>query len=184
MVQAMGVALGYPEILFYLRHMLARRPWGRSRLVHEGARLPALMAETLLGQAKLFVGLLEDLPYPHNRVIPDPARPGRISIDYTIGSELMARRALLRRLIARACGWKMAFLSRDPEPNWGHPCGTLRMGRAPGTSVTDGGGRVWGLPNLWVADASVFPTSMGVNPSLTIAAHALRVAQDITGGRS
>ena len=62
------------------------------------------------------------------------------------------------------------------EPNFGHPCGTLAMGTAPATSVLDASGRVHGIRNLWVTDASVFPTSMGVNPSLTIAANALRVA--------
>jgi choline dehydrogenase-like flavoprotein len=39
------------------------------------------------------------------------------------------------------------------------------------------------VPNLWVTDASVFPTSMGVNPSLTIAANALRVADRIKDSR-
>ena len=75
-----------------------------------------------------------------------------------------------------------AFLSFEPEPNFGHPCGTLRMGDDPATSVVDAGCRVHGLDNLWVADASVFPTSMGVNPSLTIAANALRVADRMTEG--
>ncbi|HBT00061.1 MAG TPA: hypothetical protein DEB47_09395, partial [Citreicella sp.] len=39
--------------------------------------------------------------------------------------------------------------------------------------------RAHGLRNLWVADASFMPTSMGVNPSLTIAANALRVADHL-----
>ena len=58
------------------------------------------------------------------------------------------------------------------------------MGHDPATSVTNQWGRVHGMAGLWVADAAVFPTAMGVNPSLTIAAHALRVAHDITGGHS
>jgi choline dehydrogenase-like flavoprotein len=53
------------------------------------------------------------------------------------------------------------------------------MGTDAGNSCTDANGRFHGVAGLWVADASVFPTSMGVNPSLTIAAHALRVADDI-----
>ena len=178
MVQAMGVEVDQGQILHTLRQRAARHALGRNRLVREGLRLPALLADRLLGRAKLFVGLLEDLPYAHNRVLPDP---DRIVIDYTLAPELLARRALFRRLIRRALGPGMAFLGLGPEPNWGHPCGTLRMGRDPATSVTDQWGSVHGTPGLWVADASVFPTSMGVNPSLTIAAHALRVAHDITG---
>ena len=68
------------------------------------------------------------------------------------------------------------FLSITPELNWGHPCGTLCFGHDPERSVTRADGRAHDVTNLWVADSSFMPTSMGVNPSLTIAAHALRVA--------
>jgi choline dehydrogenase-like flavoprotein len=137
-----------------------------------------------MGTAKLFVGLLEDLPYAENRVRLDPEAPGRIVIDYRIAPELLTRRRLFRRLIRKAMrGQRTAFLSHAPEPNFGHPCGTLRMGADPAASVVDGWGRAHEVPNLWVADASVFPTSMGVNPSLTIAAHALRVADAIAKDR-
>ena len=70
----------------------------------------------------------------------------------------------------------MMFLTRAADPNFGHPCGTLRMGDDPSTSVVDRNCRVHEVDNLWVADASFMPTSMGVNPSLTIAANAIRVA--------
>ncbi|MBW3653805.1 MAG: GMC family oxidoreductase [Actinobacteria bacterium] len=56
-----------------------------------------------------------------------------------------------------------------------HAAGTLRMGCDPQTSVVDRDGRFRGIDNLYVADASVLPTSAAVNPSLTIAANALRV---------
>jgi choline dehydrogenase-like flavoprotein len=56
-----------------------------------------------------------------------------------------------------------------------HACGTCRMGESEKTSVTDRYGKVWGMENLFVADASLMPTSSGVNPSLTIAALALRI---------
>jgi choline dehydrogenase-like flavoprotein len=48
-----------------------------------------------------------------------------------------------------------------------HPMGTCRMGADPNASVVDPEGRVWGWKNLRVADASVFPTSLGVNPQIT-----------------
>lgn len=177
MVQAMGVDVGYGEVLHVLRERWARHALGRGRIAREAARIPAWAATQMLGSAKLFVGLLEDLPYAANRVTYNPAHPGRISLDYSVQPELLARRALFRRLIGRAFrGNRTLFLARAPEPNWGHPCGTLRMGHDAVASVVDGVGRAHGMANLWVADASVFPTSMGVNPSLTIAAQALRMA--------
>jgi choline dehydrogenase-like flavoprotein len=58
-----------------------------------------------------------------------------------------------------------------------HAVGTVRMGVDPRTSALDGDGRYRGIANLFVTDASVMPTSAAVNPSLTIAAHALRAAE-------
>jgi choline dehydrogenase-like flavoprotein len=63
------------------------------------------------------------------------------------------------------------------ETFWGHHhMGTTRMGHDPKTSVCDGVGRVHGLPNLWVAGSSLFPTTGAANPTLTIVALALRLA--------
>ena len=60
-----------------------------------------------------------------------------------------------------------------------HLGGTARMGADPRTSVVDADGRSWDIPNLWICDGSVFPTVGGVNPSLTIYALALRMADRI-----
>jgi choline dehydrogenase-like flavoprotein len=57
-----------------------------------------------------------------------------------------------------------------------HVCGTCRFGDDPAASVLDRDCRAHGLDNLYVADASCFASSGGINPSLTIAANALRVA--------
>ena len=48
-----------------------------------------------------------------------------------------------------------------------HPMATCRMGQDPATSVVDAHGRAHRIENLLIADASVFPTSLGVNPQLT-----------------
>jgi choline dehydrogenase-like flavoprotein len=58
-----------------------------------------------------------------------------------------------------------------------HLMGGCGMGRGPADSVTDGWGRVHGLPWLRVADASLFPDSLEINPYLTIMALADRVAE-------
>jgi len=62
------------------------------------------------------------------------------------------------------------------RPALGHACGTCRFGTDPGTSVLNPWNRTHALDNLYVVDASFFPTSGGINPALTIAANALRVA--------
>ena len=61
-----------------------------------------------------------------------------------------------------------------------HPMGTCRMGGDPARSVVDPTGRVWGWDNLHVADASIFPTSLGVNPQVTTMAMGLHVGEHVT----
>jgi choline dehydrogenase-like flavoprotein len=61
--------------------------------------------------------------------------------------------------------------------------GTARMGDDPSTSVVDRWCRAHDVPNLYIADSSVFVTSAGLNPSLTITALALRVADRIAATR-
>ncbi|MCP4807160.1 MAG: GMC family oxidoreductase [Proteobacteria bacterium] len=56
-----------------------------------------------------------------------------------------------------------------------HPMGTNRIGHTPEDSVVDPRCKVWGLDNLYVADASVFPTALGVNPQVTVMAIGLMV---------
>lgn len=63
----------------------------------------------------------------------------------------------------------------QPEDS-NHLGGTARMGDDPSSSVVDADGRSWDIPNLWICDGSVFPTVGGVNPSLTIYALAMRMA--------
>jgi choline dehydrogenase-like flavoprotein len=177
MIQAMGINVNYGEIVHFLRERLRA---GKLSPLAPLTPLAAGAAYRLLGRAKLFVGLLEDLPYADNRVYLDPARPSRIRLDYTIHDELLQRRQLFRKGIQRAFrGMRPVFANWQPELNYGHPCGTLRAGSDPRTSVLNGHCRLHDVDNLHVVDASFFPTSMGVNPSLTIAANALRVANHL-----
>jgi choline dehydrogenase-like flavoprotein len=57
-----------------------------------------------------------------------------------------------------------------------HPMGTARMGRDPRSSVVAPSGQTHDVPGLYVADASLFPTSLRVNPMVTIMAFARRIA--------
>jgi len=63
------------------------------------------------------------------------------------------------------------------QPTGFHPMGTVRMGRDPARAPTDGWGRVRGVDGLRVADASLFPTCVGVNPQVSIMAFATRIAR-------
>lgn len=174
MVQAMGINVNYGEIAYFLKEQLKI---GRFSSLAPLAPLAAWSASRLLGRAKLFVGLLEDLPYGTNRVHLRPEKPSQISFEYSMSEELLHRRKLFRKGIQRAFrGMRPVFANWQPELNYGHPCGTLRAGSDPRVSVLNNQCRLHDIDNLHVVDASFFPTSMGVNPSLTIAANALRVA--------
>ena len=69
--------------------------------------------------------------------------------------------------------------SKDLELQAFHPLGTCRMGADPREAVLDPSGRVYGLDNLFVADGSIFPTPLEVNPQTTIMAAALKIADHI-----
>ena len=61
----------------------------------------------------------------------------------------------------------------------GHHIGTVRMGDSAATGVVDANCRVFGVNNLYVAGSAVFPTSSQANPTLTIVAMALRLADHL-----
>jgi choline dehydrogenase-like flavoprotein len=61
----------------------------------------------------------------------------------------------------------------------GHHIGVARMGASPSTSVVDSDCRIHGLHNLFIASSAVFPTSGQANPTLTIVALALRLAEHL-----
>ena len=65
------------------------------------------------------------------------------------------------------------------EDDTNHLAGTARMGSDARSSVVNADCRSWDIPNLWICDGSIFPTTGGVNPSLTITAIALRTADRI-----
>ncbi len=66
-----------------------------------------------------------------------------------------------------------------PGLSLGHQAGTARMGNDPQTSVCNPFGKVHGIDNLFVADASLFVTGGGFNPVLTILANGYRISEHI-----
>lgn len=120
----------------------------------------------------------EDLASTSNGVRLGPG--GRIGIEWT-PSNLAPHRELVKRMrgVMRAAGYPLIFTQRMGIETNSHMCGTAVMGVDPASSVVDPSGKAHDLDNLWVADSSTFPSSAALNPALTIAANALRVADQL-----
>ncbi len=139
----------------------------------------------LLSHVTGLLVLAEDQPARENAVAVDRARTDRfglpqLAIRYHHSErDEAARRALLRhaRAILKEAG-ALAFYTHEIR-TFSHAGGTLRMGQNPRTSPLDGWCSFRGVENLSVADASALPVAGGVNPSLTIAANALRVGEHL-----
>jgi choline dehydrogenase-like flavoprotein len=127
-----------------------------------------------------WLAMTEDLPRPENRVTLAP--DGRIRLAYR-PNNTRAHAALveeLRRVLQRLGYWSpRAFAYSAGARNTTHQCGTLRFGSDPRSSVLDPWCRTHDISNLFVVDASFFPSSAAVNPGLTIIAQALRTAEHI-----
>jgi len=120
----------------------------------------------------------EDLPRDDNRVTVDAS--GRVRLHYE-PNNVTAHRRLVKewtRVLHRLGFWKVMTYSHGSR-NTTHQCGTLVFGHDPTTSVLDTFCRAHDVDNLFVVDASFFPSSAAVNPGLTIIAQALRVADHI-----
>jgi len=139
-----------------------------------------------VGHSMVVLVMAEDLPEAHNRVvltdrIEADGLPG-VKLDYTLSrhSRLSLDFGLARaeELLRAAGAWRTVPVELAPWTGW-HLLGTARMGRDPATSVVDHRGRCHAVPNLIVADGSVFPTVGAVNPGSTIGAVALKFAADL-----
>ncbi|MDB6454086.1 GMC family oxidoreductase [Falsirhodobacter sp. 20TX0035] len=122
----------------------------------------------------------EDLPDRNNRVLLDP--DGTVRIQYTPNNE-KAHNELVRQWgrVMRSIGYPLIITQRMDITVSMHQCGTAVFGRDPATSVLDPFCKVWDVDNLYVVDASFLPSSTGFNPSLTIVAQAVRVAEHLLG---
>ena len=126
----------------------------------------------------------EDLPNPDNRISYDG---DRVTLALTESNEIEAK-GLKRKLeqILNAAGERHMLMDRSlylgkniPLNGTAHQAGTCRFGTDPKTSVLDLDCKAHELDNLYVTDASFFPSIGAVNPTLTIVANALRVADRI-----
>jgi hypothetical protein len=123
----------------------------------------------------------EDLPDPENRVSVDG--DGTIRVSYT-PNNLKSHGELVRHWskLMRSIGYPIIITQKMDITVAMHQCGTARFGIDPATSVLDPYCKVWDIDNLYVVDASFLPSSTGFNPSLTVVAQAVRVAEHIVAG--
>jgi len=180
-VQSMGLDAGRGEISGYIKDQLRRRGVRNELLLSLLAKAPSHIGALMFGGAGIFAAMTEDDPNPDNRIILDPTEPDGASFSYTLTNDLRRRADELRRAFAQSVRpWRLLRISPQLEMNYGHPCGTCRFGNDPAFSVLDRNCRTHDIENLYVVDASFMPRSGAINPSLTIAANALRVAPAIS----
>jgi choline dehydrogenase-like flavoprotein len=127
----------------------------------------------------------EDLPDPNNRV---RWVNGKLHLDYTpnnteASERLVHRWTAVLKAVDRTTKHLVPFglypRYRFPLQAVAHQCGTCRFGTDPQTSVLDVHCRSHDIDNLYVVDGSFFPSQVGVNPTLTIIANAIRVANHL-----
>ena len=146
--------------------------------------LPEMPFEVMARRSLDFWLQAEDLPHPQNRIY---YRDGKVHLDLTETNPqaLTHLRRKLKEALGRA-GRKAVLLERSlylgkniPLGGTAHQAGTARFGPDPATAVLDLDCKAHELDNLYLADASFFPAIGAVNPTLTIIANALRVADRI-----
>ncbi len=149
--------------------------------------LPDMPFELMSRHAMDFWLSSEDLPRAENRIRLEAG--GRVVLEVT-DNNMEAHRRLRAKLenLLSACGLhphlmerKLYFGKNIPIGGTAHQAGTARFGTDPATSVLDLNCKAHELDNLYLADASFFPSIAAVNPTLTIVANALRVADHIAG---
>jgi choline dehydrogenase-like flavoprotein len=147
---------------------------------------PTWTLEKMAAHALPFWITSEDLPDQDNRVTADA--DGTIRLAYTPNNEDSHRRltaklkSLLKHLECEdehAIPLQAYVPGRIPLAGVAHQNGTIRFGRDPRTSALDVHCKAHELDNLYVVDASFFPSCGAVNPALTIMANALRVGDHL-----
>jgi choline dehydrogenase-like flavoprotein len=202
-VRAAALAAGLP----YFRAGIVEHG-GAGGPVMEAVHLPAgelhtqlMVDSTMRDKLWVFTVQGEDLPQPTNRVDLDPhardvwglpagrvtyaPHPHEIAASQYVAPQLTS---LLERM-----GSSFTITSTSPPlpgdpaaalgptPVSRHVMGTTRMGDDPRTSVVDRWGRCHDLDNVWITDSSVFPTSTGYGPTLTLVALAIRAMRRLAG---
>ena len=150
-------------------------PWGSDHHRVFGERFGRTITVAVIG---------EDLPESHNRVSLDPTLTDSYGIpapkvDYIMSEnslKMMDHGIARATEVLQAAGAKEVLVNPLLRPAGWHLLGTARMGADAGNSVVDGYGRSHDVKNLFIIDGSIFVTAGAVNPTSTIQALALHIA--------
>jgi choline dehydrogenase-like flavoprotein len=165
-------------------------PWGEENAIwgdgfHAGIR-------QRLGHSAMWGIIAEDLPDEANRVVLDPALKDSDGIPspkiiYRMSDNsrrlLAFHLARAKESLQAAGAYETVVAPLIRETGW-HLLGTAMMGDDPANSVVDAWGRAHDIPNLFIFDGSIWPTSSGMNPTATISAMALRCSDHLVRERS
>ncbi|MFM8533177.1 MAG: GMC oxidoreductase [Acidimicrobiia bacterium] len=172
---------------FYWKGPKSPYPLGQ---IQSQGRTHGVMAQTVVPQVPLWayeawvargvdwLAMTEDLPKAENRVT--VGNDGRIQLHYE-PNNLRAHDRLVKEMknLLRKLGFWIVVEHSHRTKNTTHQCGTLVFGTNPAESVLDIHCKAHDVDNLYVVDASFFPSSAAVNPGLTIVAQAIRVADHL-----
>ena len=143
-------------------------------------RAPRALLKAIANRSVDWWVMSEDLPDPDNRIT--VTSTGRIRVHWR-PNNLASHRKLTEAAttMMKQAGYPLVFTEPMGIETNSHQCGTVRFGDDPATSVLDPFCRAHDLANLYVVDSSFLPSSAAMNPVLTIAAQALRVADHLMG---
>jgi choline dehydrogenase-like flavoprotein len=164
-----------------VRFLLQKNIVGMKHLPGPLLYMLASMVSVVYRSWVVFAAIVEDLPYPGNRVSAKAGSEEDIVYTYRYPDELRHRAQISGDCFKNAvdASFEVRPLQPTGELNLSHVCGTCRFGDDPRKSVLDRDNRAHDLDNLYILDASFFPSSGGINPSLTIVANSLRASDKI-----
>jgi choline dehydrogenase-like flavoprotein len=177
-----GSSTGHPMGHIQMRGKILPAHLQRKEYIPRGSE------EAIAARSVDFWLMSEDLPNPENRVWLDSS--GRLCLHWKPNNQEPHKDLVSHtREILLAAGFSTFYEERRGVGTVSHQCGTTRFGSDPAKAVLDPFCRSFDLPNLFVVDTGFYPSSAAVNPALTLAAQALRVAdhileeQGLGGGR-
>ena len=171
------------QVVGKLGHIQQTQTPSIGSVIGEIGQVPSFFLKPFVRRITGLLVIAEDRPRHRNRAFVDTSDEDshglpRLRIKHRYDRrDLEARRTLARharRIHRKAGALATGLLKID---TFSHALGTMRMGDDPELAPVDRNGRFRGVDNLYVADGSTLPRSAGVNPSLTIAANALRIGQ-------
>lgn len=178
----------FSTIAFLDHYLDSDCPTGVGGLIYESKNdMPERIREDVL-ELRIET-ILADHPNLDNRVrlsrhVDEDGVPA-VVIDYTPDERDLRRLSYMtdrcEDLLRQAGATNIQHEESDFAHGSSHLHGTCRAGDNPATSVVDGWGRVHSAPNVYIVDGSFMPYPGGLNPTLTIQAHALRSAKAVAG---